>query len=280
MYVPINLITTLSHPGSSHRGTAELSLSERKHIHYLNAKAGASAVSERIREADQVLGELNQLYGENYITHVTELDIKDEIHYFNNNSGYEKLLFSDWFAIRDYKESSYMRVNTALRNGHSSNEDRTLIHHLTLALMHLSMMQTQVHEVEDEEEIVYRGEVRLASDITSFQEGDIYISPAFMSASQNESIAETFRHWDASLQDKLLSVIYEIEKTTPLSSTNISQILRDGEEEIVFLPSTRFVITDVEQEGGIENTWRIKMRTCDVEQHTWDSHLYRLIRQF
>ena len=250
-----------------------LPLAEEQHVEFLNALMTGGPISAPVKSEADARTQLLKIYPKDFVEHVSNLDIGDELRAFSLVDANERAFFSDWFSIRDFKEGGYARINEALRRPDAiPAELRPVIAHLVRSLMHLAMFQDAMF-VED---IVYRGEIRNGADIAHLDEGEIYVANAFMSAFDDEEDVTALLADQAPLLPGEIRVQYEIERTTALAGPRITDLLRDGGAEVVFLPGTKFVVTGVERNSGQQATL-IKLRTLGIELATWQDRLTSLV---
>ncbi|CNI82605.1 MULTISPECIES: ADP-ribosyltransferase [Yersinia] len=252
----------------------ELPFPEKQHLNYLRSMPNSDDVSVPVSEISDALNELTSIYSEDFLQNVTQLDIHDEIKNFNQLSAYRKVNFIDWFAFRDFKEDGYVRINNFLRESQGEQQNvRSNVFQMKLSLMHLTMLQAMQPTVQ---QTLFRGEVRSLFSTSNWTEGSIFSTKSFMSSSQDEDVAWSFCGDKTTLDNDSINVLFEIYNDNPYSGADISSVLRDGEDEFLFLPETDFIITDRTYDAE-EKTLKIEMSTCYTGEHIFSSNLQALV---
>ncbi|MGO4303018.1 hypothetical protein [Cupriavidus sp. RAF12] len=256
------------------RWATDIRTGEAQHLRYLDALLHGEPVSRRLENSQLARAELLTVYMPDYIDSQTTLDLDDQIEMFNNASAFRRCLFVDWYAISDYGEAGYVGINRLVRDYPEGAFDNAVVVQLTRALMHQIMVEkaNNTHHCDD---MLYRGETRKLADMLEIEEGTNITFHAFTSASGSDDVAHSFRAELEYLGPDVINVLYEIERTTALAGPNITDLLRDGEEEVVFLPFSRFTVTDVAYSEATRSM-TIGLRTCDVDMHEWDQQLASL----
>jgi hypothetical protein len=221
--------------------------SDRAFLRVLDALARNQAVDDAsIIKKEEAITRLNLIYGEDFLDHVTRLDIDEELETYKKTKAAERASFEDWFAIRDYKEEGYARINALLRQGSTDPAAAAAAQKQVAALRDALMRQSLVEHLLGEfvPRTLYRGELRDASVVNGWSEGDVLELSGFTSTSEDEEVAEQFIAEDP--PEGKVNVMYQMERTSVFAGPNISNVLRDTEEEVVLLPGTRVKVTDIE----------------------------------
>ncbi|CNH20508.1 ADP-ribosyltransferase exoenzyme [Yersinia kristensenii] len=215
-------------------------------------------------EIEVALEEIKSIYSEKF-WHDTQLDIKDEISEYNKLRTNEKISFQDYFALRDYTEDGYERINNSIRSKNITPDIKIEIDQLTNALMRHSDVNSSLKNksfrnlTTENTDTVYRGEVRNQAEFeTQIIEEEIYNNDSFFSTTSDEEYITHFNTDD--LNDGEVNVRYTIHYPKGLTySTDISALLDNNEETRIFLPHSRFLVTkiDVIGDGTIEVEMRV-----------------------
>ncbi|HHR6079209.1 TPA: ADP-ribosyltransferase domain-containing protein [Providencia alcalifaciens] len=242
---------------------------EKQHLNYLDKIATNESVSLPISRNTDDFNEFKKSYSEEYLGKETALDIDEQIQLFNKTLSFNNMNFVDWFALQNYKHAGYVKINQALRDNILSLSDYPAeIKQLYLTLMHQTLLQSMESKYEG---IIYRGEIRDINFANLLNKGDTLKTKAFWSTSTNQETARYFCCDANELNPNQYNVSYLIENNNPYSGTNISKILRDGEEEFLFLPNTEFKIVDTHHDG--------KNKTINVRLETYPTTEYALIEK-
>lgn len=234
-------------------------------MRYLESVISWEAVSEPMACTGQAEWELQHFHAfGSYLRASATLQLPDEIERFNEARGYERCFFVDWLALRDYKEGGHTRLNPALRDASGSVAVHAAIDRLTYALKAIALFELRGFDTD----VVYRAETRHSSDLMDLQPGDVYTIPSFMSASGQEDIAAKFHKDRGSLAAGEVNVVYEIERASPLAGPMISDLLRDWDYEVLFLPGTRFVVSQVQRTPEASEI-KVTMHTCHIDDAPW-----------
>ncbi|OWF88607.1 hypothetical protein B4914_06535 [Yersinia entomophaga] len=197
--------------------------------------------------------ELEVIYGKTKLDECN-LNIDDEIQRYNSNFSHEKINFREYFAIRNFQEDRFVAINNALRNGTTNDGLETEITEVYTALDNHSDINVSLREsgyiISEEESSVsevYRGEVRDRAEFLSkvIPEETIQID-TFLSTTADEELIDQFNSQE--LEEGKINVRYTIkyflERT---NSTDISELLDEPGEERIFLPKSRFLVTNIEE---------------------------------
>ncbi|OVZ78435.1 hypothetical protein CBW54_20670 [Yersinia kristensenii] len=167
---------------------------------------------------------------------------------------HERISFREYFAVRNYQEGRFVAINNALRSGNISDELDIELSEVYTALDNHSDINISLREdgyIPAEEDTiiaeVYRGEVRDRNEFLSavVPEETIQID-SFFSTTEDEDTIIQFNSDD--LDDGQVNVKYTIKYYIGRSnSTDISELLDEPDEERIFLPKSRFLVTDVEE---------------------------------
>ncbi|MDR5609999.1 MULTISPECIES: hypothetical protein [unclassified Arsenophonus] len=160
-----------------------------------------------------------------------------------------------------------------LKLGTNFNHHHPLVKQLTQALMHLSLLDNYNNKFTST--MLYRGEVRKLSDMIYLKVNGPYTSTSFFSTTKEPDGVMPFLKEIQALADDEVNVLYEIQHTEPLVGANISDLLKDDKQEVLFWPKTEFIITYIEYIDHNRNL-TVRMNTANIEQHEWDNHLYAL----
>lgn len=227
-----------------------------------------------IKNKDHAMRELMGVYDDNYVNETTKLDLDAEFKRFNEFSAYHKLNFIDWFAFRDYQEDGYLAINEYLMNIDSNltAEDVKLrANQLKLSLMHCIKMQSK----EEQEVIeIYRGQVMSKAVVADLEEGCIFSPLGFFSAYEEQDSASAFCS-DTPSDDKF-NVLFTIAKMDPLAGANISDVVLHDEGNVLFLPETRFVVTNKSYDEQAD-MMKIELTTCEIDADKFDNDLHELV---
>lgn len=110
------------------------------------------------------------------------------------------------------------------------------------------------------------------------EEGNIFSSPILFSTSDDQEIAESFLGDKEALAQGEINVLYTIEKITPYSGAHLSEIMDDKENEFLFLPDIKFLITDKEYNEE-DSTLNVTMRQLPISKNIFFDKLNTLIKQ-
>lgn len=218
-----------------------------------------------IQESDigTAIEEMESIYGKDFWLD-TQLDIHTEIEEYNTLSTNDKINFQDYFALRNYTEDSYVKINNAMHNNDISPKIEIEIAQLTKALkrnsdINLSLRNRALKHLDiDEIDIVYRGEVRNKSEFKAeMLEEEVYSNDAFFSTTSDAEYIANFQ--TENLADGEVNISYSIHYPKGLTnSTDISTLLGNNEGTRIFPPNSHFLITEVKP---IDNdTIEIEMR--------------------
>ncbi|MBW5815074.1 hypothetical protein H0I54_04045 [Yersinia kristensenii] len=214
-------------------------------------------------EVATAIEEIESIYGNEFWLE-TQLDINDEIAEYNKLTTNEKISFQDYFALRDYTEDSYIRINNAIRSNNISPKLKIEIEQLTNALKRHSDVSISFRNKSfkylssDNTDIVYRGEVRNRVEFeTEMEEEETYSNDTFFSTTSDEEYITNFNTED--LDDGEVNVRYTIHYPRGLTySTDVSALLDNAEGTRIFLPHSIFLITEI---NVIDNeTIEVEMR--------------------
>lgn len=204
-------------------------------------------------EVANIKEEIESIYSKQTLDN-SELDIDDEIRRYNSTSVHERISFREYFAVRNYQEGRFVAINNALRSGNISDELDIELSEVYTALDNHSDINISLREdgyIPAEEDTiiaeVYRGEVRDRNEFLSavVPEETIQID-SFFSTTEDEDTIIQFNSDD--LDDGQVNVKYTIKYYIGRSnSTDISELLDEPDEERIFLPKSRFLVTDVEE---------------------------------
>lgn len=215
-------------------------------------------------EIEVAIEEIKSIYSEAF-WHDTQLDIHEEIEGYNKLSTNDKISFQDYFALRDYTEDGYVRINNAIRGKNITPDIRIEIDQLTNALnrhsdINISLKNKTFRNLTTEIiSTVYRGEIRNQTEFeTEIIEEEIYSNDTFFSTTSDEEYIAYFNAGD--LDDGEVNVKYTIHYPRGLThSTDVSTLLNDNEDTRIFLPHSRFLVTKIEvsSDGTIEVEMRV-----------------------
>lgn len=168
-------------------------------------------------EINLIKEEIKQIYGQDILDKIP-LEINEETKNYNR-SAWEKISFESWFAIRNYKEEGYVRINSVLRSGAAiTGDDLIETEQLTNALRAISSARDITNEPTDK--ILYRGEIRNLVEIhASFEAGETFINKSFLSTSFDKDVISNFTSNQLETGD--VNVEYQIERGSALSGINI-----------------------------------------------------------
>ncbi|CNH58386.1 ADP-ribosyltransferase exoenzyme [Yersinia thracica] len=214
-------------------------------------------------EIEIAIEEIKSIYSEEF-WHDTQLDIKDEISGYNKLRTNKEISFQDYFALRDYTEDGYARINNSIRSKNIMPDIKIEIDQLTNALMrhsdiNISLKNRSFRNLTTEiTDTVYRGEVRNQAEFeTQIIEEEIYNNDSFFSTTSDEEYITNFNTED--LNDGEVNVRYTIHYPKGLTySTDVSALLDNSEETRIFLPDSRFLVTKIEVIG--DGTIAVEMR--------------------
>ncbi|WP_145554354.1 ADP-ribosyltransferase [Yersinia canariae] len=201
-------------------------------------------------EVATAIEEMESIYGNEFWLD-TQLDINDEISEYNKLTTHDKISFQDYFALRDYTEDSYVRINNAMRSNNISPKLKIEIEQLTNALKRHSDVSISFKNKSfkylssDDTDIVYRGEIRSRVEFeTEIVEEEIYSNEAFFSTTSDEEYITNFNTED--LDNGEVNVRYTIHYPRGLTySTDVSALLDNTEGTRIFLPHSFFLITEI-----------------------------------
>ncbi|HDL8054215.1 TPA: hypothetical protein PXQ41_002110 [Yersinia enterocolitica] len=221
-----------------------------------------SAIQEN--EIEAAIEEMESIYGKEF-WYETQLDIYDEIEEYNKLNTNNKISFQDYFALRNYTEDSYIKINNAIRSGHITPKIKIEIEQLTNALMRHSDVNISFREGTfkysnaDVNDTVYRGEVRNRADFEAkIIEEKIYHNDTFFSTTSDEDYIIQFNTED--LEDDEVNVRYTIHYPKWVTySTDVSALLNNNEGTRIFVPNSRFLVTEIKsaEDGTIEVEMRV-----------------------
>ncbi|ATG18153.1 TPA: ADP-ribosyltransferase domain-containing protein [Providencia alcalifaciens] len=254
--------------------TQLISIYEKQHLNYLDKMMTNENISSHIPYYTDGLNELSQHYTKEYLDNETALDIHDQIRLFNNTHSFNNMHFVDWFALQDYKHAGYVKINQTLRdNLHNATHYPAEIKQLYLTLMHQILLQSIPLK---HEEILYRGEVRDINFTHRLNKGDVIKSHAFWSTSKNKETANSFCDDANSLTNDEFNIFYVIENNSPYSGASISQILRDSENEFLFLPQTEFNVIDTYRDEK-NNIFNVRLETVPTTEYALTEKIHQII---
>ena len=118
-----------------------------------DTRAGEEEGRKRITVAE-ARAMLLKCYSAHFIDHMTPLDIEDEVYAYNSRSIYKKDNFATWFAVRDFKEDGYVRINHLLRGQNDIPENeiedaRRAAIQFDKALKQLSRREVEENQIAD-----------------------------------------------------------------------------------------------------------------------------------
>ncbi|ENA1774670.1 hypothetical protein ABF237_003391, partial [Yersinia ruckeri] len=215
-------------------------------------------------EIEIAIEEIESIYSKGFF-HDTQLDINHEIESYNKLRSNRKVSFQDYFALRDYTEDGYIRINKIMRSKEIPPRFQIEIEQLTNALSRHSDINISLRNKtfrylsEDNTDTVYRGEIRDRADFeANVVEEEIYSNDAFFSTTSDEEYAEQFN--SENLHDGQVNIRYTIHYPKGLTySTDVSDLLENNEDMRVFLPRSPFLVTEIKtiDDGTIEVEMRV-----------------------
>ncbi|MCW6590293.1 ADP-ribosyltransferase [Yersinia ruckeri] len=215
-------------------------------------------------EIEIAIEEIESIYSKGFF-HDTQLDINHEIESYNKLRSNRKVSFQDYFALRDYTEDGYIRINKIMRSKEIPPRFQIEIEQLTNALSRHSDINISLRNKtfrylsEDNTDTVYRGEIRDRADFeANVVEEEIYSNDTFFSTTSDEEYAEQFN--SENLHDGQVNIRYTIHYPKGLTySTDVSDLLENNEDMRVFLPRSPFLVTEIKtiDDGTIEVEMRV-----------------------
>ncbi|RXA96716.1 hypothetical protein [Yersinia sp. 2105 StPb PI] len=216
------------------------------------------------RDFAKIKEEMENIYGKERLDE-GELDIEKEIELYNTSYAHENISFREYFAIRNFQEEGFVAINHALRTGEAGDELDVEIAETYTALdnnsdINISLREDGYIPSEDESVVdeVYRGEVRdRAEFLAQVIPEEIIEIDSFLSTTADE---DSIAHFNSSdLNDGQVNVRYTIRFFLGrTNSTEIGDLLDEPGEERIFLPKSRFLITELE-ESADSSTFRVSM---------------------
>lgn len=92
----------------------------------------------------------------------------------------------------------------------------------------------------------------------------------------NKETAQYFCEDVNELNPEQYNVFYFIENKNPYSGANISKILRDGEEEFLFLPNTEFNIVNTHRDEK-NKTFNLLLETRPTTEYALTEKIHHII---
>lgn len=259
-----------------------ISIAEGQHLRHLRNLVDSSyMISGVIDNKEKITLELKNIYSEAYLNKSIAgpcEDMDELINTFNKEKLYEKFHFIDLFSIYDYGKDGYVEINKTLLALPPDAPRPPHIDQLALTLHHLAMKQADDDESFSNAVPLFRGEVRKNEYFHSIEEGDVFSSPQFLSTSDDQDVAESFLGDKDALKQGEINVLYTIEKITPYSGVFLSEIMNDKENEFLFLPDIKFIITEKEYNQE-ESTLNVTMRQLPISKHVFFEQLNTLIKK-
>ncbi|HGJ5884514.1 hypothetical protein [Arsenophonus sp.] len=269
----INFNPLPNYQSDTQRASSPLSTIEKQHIHFLDSLYANENISYPLHSYDEALALLTPLYDKDYIENKSKINFVSTMNEYNQSSAYKKCSCIDWYTIQDYQYSSYAYLNNMLKLGTSFNHHHPLVKQLAQALMHLSLLDNYNNKFTPT--MLYRGEVRKLSDMIYLKVNGPYTTTSFFSTTKEPNGVIPFLKEIKALADNEVNVLYEIQHTESLVGANISDLLKDDQQEVLFWPKTEFIITYIEYIDH-NRSLTVRMNTANIEQHEWDNHLYAL----
>ncbi len=249
-----------------------ISIAEGQHLRHLRNFVDSSYnISDVINDKQQVILQLKDIYSEAYLNKSIAgpcEDMDELINTFNKEKLYEKFHFIDLFSIYDYGKDGYVEINKTLLALPPGAPRPPHIDQLALTLHHLAMKQADDDESFSNAVPLFRGEVRKSEYFHNIEEGDVFSSPQFLSTSDDQDVAESFLGDKDALKQGEINVLYTIEEITPYSGVFLSEIINDNENEFLFLPDIKFIITEKEYNQE-ESTLNVTMRQLPISKHVF-----------
>lgn len=259
-----------------------ISIAEGQHLKHLRNFVDPSYnISGMINDKEQVILQLKDVYSEEYINKSVagpDEDMDELIDSFNKQKLYMNFHFIDLFSIYDYGKDGYVNINKTLLALPPGALRPSHIVQLTLTLHHLAMKQANDTEYFSNAVPLFRGEVRKSEDFEDIDEGDTFSSPIFFSTSDDQDVAESFLGNKEALKEGEINVLYTIEEITPYSGAHLSDIMDDRENEFLFLPDIKFIITEKEYNEE-DSTLNVTMRQLHISKNTFFEQLNTLMKQ-
>ncbi|MCW2488004.1 hypothetical protein J5069_19060 [Candidatus Symbiopectobacterium sp. NZEC127] len=259
-----------------------ISIAEGQHLRHLRNFVDSSyKISGAIDDKEQVILQLKNIYSEEYLNKSIagpDEDMDELIDSFNKQKLYVKFHFIDLFSIYDYGKDGYVDINKTLLALPPGALRPPHIAQLALTLHHLAMKQANDDEYFSNAVPLFRGEVRKSEDFEDIEEGDIFSSPIFFSTSDDQDVAESFLGDKDALEQGEINVLYTIEKITPYSGAHLSDIMDDRENEFLFLPNIKFIITEKEFNEE-DSTLNVTMSQLPISKNVFFEQLNTLIKQ-
>lgn len=259
-----------------------ISIAEGQHLRHLRNFVDSSYnISDVINDKQQVILQLKDIYSEAYLNKSIAgpcEDMDELINTFNKEKLYEKFHFIDLFSIYDYGKDGYVEINKTLLALPPGAPRPPHIDQLALTLHHLAMKQADDDESFSNAVPLFRGEVRKSEYFHNIEEGDVFSSPQFLSTSDDQDVAESFLGDKDALKQGEINVLYTIEEITPYSGVFLSEIINDNENEFLFLPDIKFIITEKEYNQE-ESTLNVTMRQLPISKHVFFEQLNSLIKK-
>ncbi|ELI8294106.1 TPA: ADP-ribosyltransferase [Yersinia enterocolitica] len=201
-------------------------------------------------EVATAIEEMESIYGKEFWLD-TQLDINDEIEGYNQLSNHEKISFQDYFALRDYSEDGYVRINNAMRSKSLSRKIQIEIEQLNNALkrhsdINISLRNRSFKNLNiDNTDIVYRGEVRNRAEFEAeIEEEEIYNNETFFSTTSDEDDITDFI--TDNLKEGEVNVRYTIHYPKGMTySADVSALLENNEGTRIFIPHSVFLVTEI-----------------------------------
>ncbi|QZN95573.1 hypothetical protein [Symbiopectobacterium purcellii] len=259
-----------------------ISIAEGQHLKHLRNFVDSSyKISGAINDKEQVILQLKDIYSEEYLNKSIagpDEDMDELIDSFNKQKLYEKFHFIDLFSIYDYGKDGYVNINKTLLALPPGALRPPHIIQLALTLHHLAMKQANDTEYFSNAVPLFRGEVRKSECFENIEEGDTFSSPIFFSTSDDQEVAESFLGDREALREGEINVLYTIEKITPYSGAHLSDIMDDRENEFLFLPDIKFIITEKEFNDE-DSTLNVTMSQLPISKNIFFDQLNTLIKQ-
>lgn len=259
-----------------------ISIAEGQYLKHLRNFVDSSYnISGAINDKQQAILQLKDTYSEAYLNKSIagpDEDMDELIDAFNKQKLYVKFHFIDLFSIYDYGKDGYVDINKTLLSLPAGAPRPPHIAQLALTLHHLAMKQANDDEYFSNAVPLFRGEVRKSEDFYDLDEGDIFSSPIFFSTSDDQDVAESFLGDKEALRQGEINVLYTIDKITPYSGACLSEIINDRENEFLFLPDIKFIITEI-QYNEEDSLLNVTMSQLPISKNTFFDRLNTLIKQ-
>lgn len=207
------------------------------------------------------------VFGEAYVYQDSAVDLDDSIDSYNMTEAFRRVTFLDWYTLHDYKCTGYRRVNRPLKNlydaGHAQpgTMGTPLGEEVQKHVIRLSNVirqagahppnKIQSDSIDEQQLIVFSGTDMSLAALKQLEPGTIYEYPAFLSTTIDEDVAEEFVLAPQDPHCGRAAVMYQIELAPESKALDLSSILGDGEEEVLFPPGTRFVVDSIREARGV-----------------------------